>query len=103
RQTWAASAYDAVATALVAGPPLSAIVGAGGHGITRADGQIVIVHGNRQLVTTIYDPAGGTTSAGPALPPGTMIWNGALSFARCDGQFVVFHGGDVAASYLFDP
>lgn len=101
------SVYNPAVNRTVAGPAVVA-TGRGAHAIPRADGTIMIVHGNAGTATSIYVPWGGTNSAdvgfigsvistsSPALA--TAAGAGALSFQRPDGKWVIIVGGATASA-----
>jgi hypothetical protein len=83
------------------GPALGATVYSGASAIQRPDGKILIIHGQNQSSTTLYDPYTNATSSGPALTGN--VYYGSHSFQRPDGKFVVFLGNAAATTNIYDP
>lgn len=91
-------------TAMTLGPLMPYVDGDGAHAIESAIGEFLIIHGEKQNVSSVLTELTATTLAGPtfndgATPTPTQIGvaKGAFSIARGDGTFLLIVGGDTDA------
>jgi hypothetical protein len=98
-------------TAFIPGPTLPTIAGEGAQAIPLPDGRIFILHGNRTVSTSLYNPNSNIISSS-APPSPAVVGAGSVVIPRPDGTYWIATGetGTVgtcttanAVTYIFDP
>src|SRR6185369_6162858 len=64
-------------------------------------GNFLVIIGNNQITTNIYDPISNVFYAGPSLGGGAG--DGAMALQRPDGKIVIVRGGTSQFTDIYDP